>query len=171
VLARRVGDLAGAATIPASEITLTTWPRPAAIIGCSAATVPFIVPAALIVSIVALVGSSCSQARPVERTPALLTQRSSPPASARTSAVRASQAAASRTSRTAPLAPLPSVAAVRVAAAPSMSVAQTAKPRPASSVAIALPSPLPAPVTTAVRIVATIPRRDLAAGGVGGYHR
>ena len=75
----------GAATIPAREITLTTWPRPAGTICSSAATVPFIVPTALIASIPARVGSSCSQARPVKRTPALLTQRSSAPASATTS--------------------------------------------------------------------------------------
>jgi hypothetical protein len=107
-------------------LALITWPRPAGTICSSAAIVPLIVPTALIESIIERVASSCSQASPVRRTPALLTQRSRLPCSATIAAARARQAASSRTSSAA-LSFRPSIsAAVRAAASPSTSVAQTA---------------------------------------------
>jgi hypothetical protein len=99
MLAGRVGDLArGGDDAGQRPLALITWPRPAGTICSSAAIVPLIVPTALIESIAARVASSCSQASPVRRTPALLTQRSRLPCSATIAAARARQAASSRTS-------------------------------------------------------------------------
>jgi hypothetical protein len=100
------------------------WPRPAARIGPSAATVPFISPVALTSSIAWRVPALCSHGGPLKKTPALLTQRSSEPVRPRESA-RARQAASSRTSSAVPLASLPSSAATRSAAPASTSVTWT----------------------------------------------
>ena len=55
----------GAATSPASETTLITWPRPAGRISSSAAIVPLNVPSALTSITFRRVSASCSQVTPV----------------------------------------------------------------------------------------------------------
>src|SRR6478735_8180108 len=125
----------------------------------SAASVPFITPAALARSIRSRSASVCSHARPVRRTPALLTQTSSVPARAAVARAASRQACASPTSRVEDQAPPPMSWAAASALSPSTSVTWTCSPRCASRRAISRPSPRPPPVTRAPPLMAPNPVR------------